>query len=151
MEKVYLRRITATFRRTQSLAGRVHAKMSRYMASPTSSLKHCPDLLVPVLTNILASRPILDRLSGDIQAWRTLPLSPSMQCLHRQMAALTRDEYDELMRLFNRTVGQTFIVPLRPSQKFRTVTFAAPPLLAKQLVHISLRKLASTKIKLGHQ
>lgn len=59
--------------------------------------------------------------------------------------------YDELMMLFNRTMEQAFIVPLRPSQKFCTVTFAAPPLIAKQLVHISLRKLASTKIKLGHQ
>ena len=74
-----------------------------------------------------------------------------MQCLHRQMVALTREEYDELMILFNRTMGQAFIVPLRPSQKLCTVTFAAPPLLAKQLVHISLRKIASTRIKLGHQ
>lgn len=121
------------------------------MAILTSPLKHCPDLLVPVMANILASRPIVDRLPSDLQARRTQTQSPMMQCLHRQMVALTRREYDELMMLFNRTMGQAFIVPLRQSQQLCTVTFATPPLLAKQLVHISLRRLASTRIKLAHE
>ena len=118
--------------------------------SPASSLKHCPDLLVPVMTNILASRPIVNRLSGDMQAPRTLRQKPTMQCLHRQTVTLTRKEYDELMMLFNRTMGQAFIVPLRRSQ-FCTVSVATPPLLAKHLVHISLRQLASTRIMLGQE
>ncbi|MEP7152749.1 MAG: hypothetical protein ABI856_13655 [Nitrospira sp.] len=103
------------------------------------------------MANILASRPIVDRLPSDMQARRTQTQSPTMQCLHRQMVALTRKEYDELMMLFNRTMGQAFIVPLRQSQQLCTVTFATPPLLAKQLVHISLRRLASTRIKLAHE
>lgn len=103
------------------------------------------------MTNILASRPMVDCLPGDMQARRTQTQNPTMQCLHRQMVALTRKEYDELMMLFNRTMGQAFIVPLWQSQKFCTVSFATPPLRDKQLVHISLRKLASTRIKLGHQ
>lgn len=103
------------------------------------------------MANILASRPIIDRLHSDPRARRTQPSSSTMQCLHRQMVALTREEYDELMMLFNRTMGQPFTVPLEPSQKICTVTFATPPLLARQLVHISLRKLASTRIKLAHQ
>ena len=147
-----LRRDRSRFgrKRPQLLAGRVHDNMLSGMATPASSLKHCPDLLVPVMTNILASRPIVDRLSGDMQARRTQTQNPTRQCLHRQTVTLTRKEHDELMMLFNRTMGQAFIVPLRRSQ-FCTVSFATPPLLAKHLVHISLRKLASTRVKLGNE
>ncbi len=111
----------------------------------------CPDVLVPLMANILASRPIIDRLPSDTQAQRPQAQPSTVHCLHQQSVALTRAEYDELMMLFNRTMGQAFTVPLEPSQKICTVTFAAPPRLAKPLVYISLRKLASTRIKLGHQ
>lgn len=120
------------------------------MATPTASLVQCPDVLVPLMANILASRPIIDRLPSDTRARRTQAQPSTVHCLHQQRVALTRAEYDELMMLFNRTMGQAFTVPLEPSQKICTVTFATPPLLAKPLVYISLRKLASTRIKLGH-
>lgn len=136
---------------TQLHVGRSPARISCYMATPTSPLTQCPDVLVPLMANILASRPIIDRLPSDTQAQRPQASPSTVHCLHQQSVALTRAEYDELMMLFNRTMGQAFTVPLEPSQKICTVTFAAPPRLAKPLVYISLRKLASTRIKLGHQ
>ena len=120
------------------------------MTSPSSSPSPCPDLLVPVMANVLASRPIIDSLDTVTLRKRTQADLTRLPCCYRQTVELTRAEYDELMILFNRT--QPFTVPLRSSQKVCTVTFASPPILAKPWVSIKLRKLASsTRLKLGEQ
>ena len=99
----------------------------------------------------LTPNPSIDRTISVTELRHGEVNRATVHCLHQQRVALTRAEYDELMMLFNRTMGQAFTVPLEPSQKICTVTFAAPPLLTKPLVYICLRKLASTRLKLGHQ
>jgi len=51
------------------------------------------------MANILASRPIIDRLPSDTRARRAQAQPSTVHCLHQQRVALTRAEYDELMLL----------------------------------------------------
>lgn len=127
----------------------INGNMLRHMAIPTSPLKRCPDLLVPVIANILASRPVVDQASGHLPSRRvSLQGHIAQGGVYRQEVTLSRQEYDELMMLFNRTMGQAFLVPIQSSQRVCAARFATSPLLAKQGVFISLYKLPATGTKL---